>query len=62
MLTIETVSCPYCGERFEAQIDCSIESQQYIEDCYVCCRPISFTVTADNDGNLIQVITEHENE
>ncbi len=62
MLILETVSCPYCGENFETQIDCSIESQQYIEDCYICCQPIKFTVSADNDGNLKQVITEQENE
>jgi len=62
MLTLQSVSCPYCGENFETQIDCSIESQQYIEDCYVCCQPILFTVLADNDGNLIQVTTEQENE
>jgi len=62
MLTVATISCPYCGENFDTQIDCSVESQQYIEDCYVCCRPITFNVTADSDGNLIQVTTEHENE
>lgn len=62
MLTIKTIPCPYCGENFETQIDCSVESQQYIEDCYVCCQPITFNVSADSGGNLIQVTVEHENE
>lgn len=62
MINNHIVSCPYCGESFEALLDCSIESQQYIEDCYVCCQPIMFTVTADCDGNLVQVTTAQENE
>ena len=42
MLTEEQVdaSCPYCGEPIQLLIDWSIEQQEYIEDCQVCCRPI----------------------
>ncbi len=33
--------CPYCHEKISVLIDLSIdESQTYIEDCEVCCRPI----------------------
>jgi hypothetical protein len=28
--------------------DCG-ESQQYIEDCQVCCRPINFTIEIDDN-------------
>lgn len=44
------IQCPYCGETIELVIDCSVESQRYIEDCQVCCRPITLTVTVDEEG------------
>jgi hypothetical protein len=34
-----TVQCPYCWEQFSLLIDASVESQEYVEDCEVCCRP-----------------------
>ena len=40
------ISCPYCGEVIDVLIDASVEDQNYIEDCQVCCRPIIFQVTA----------------
>ncbi|MBI3291338.1 MAG: CPXCG motif-containing cysteine-rich protein [Elusimicrobia bacterium] len=39
-----TVQCPYCGEWLEVLFDCSVERQDYIEDCQVCCHPIQFHV------------------
>ncbi|WP_455365792.1 CPXCG motif-containing cysteine-rich protein [Kaarinaea lacus] len=57
MLESRTVSCPYCGEFFETIIDVSAGSQQYIEDCYVCCRPIQFVVSVSLDGELDSVAT-----
>ncbi len=47
--TVE-IACPYCGETIEIVVDCSVESQSYIEDCGVCCRPINLTVTVDEEG------------
>ena len=44
------ISCPYCGETLSIVIDCSVESQSYIEDCQVCCRPINLVVTIDAEG------------
>jgi hypothetical protein len=38
------VFCPYCGEPFTTFIDTSVVSQQYTEDCQICCRPIVFEV------------------
>jgi hypothetical protein len=60
MIALSTVQCPYCGEAFETNVDASGGSQEYIEDCYVCCRPIVFRLTADADGNLQQLETRHE--
>lgn len=45
------VACPYCGERIRIVIDAGAESQHYIEDCEVCCRPIVFEVWRDAAGD-----------
>ena len=44
------IQCPYCGETIEIVVDCSVESQSYVEDCAVCCRPMNLTVTVDEEG------------
>ena len=56
------VSCPYCGEPFTTVVDYSAGSQEYVEDCYVCCRPIQFRVMVDVNGELSDVITQQDNE
>lgn len=53
--------CPYCGETIELMIDCSIPTQEYIEDCQVCCQPITVNVEVDHDG-VPQVTVRNENE
>jgi hypothetical protein len=62
MLELHTVQCPYCGESFEANVDASGGSHEYVEDCYVCCRPIVFRLTADADGDLVSLETRREND
>ena len=47
-----TVRCPYCGEPNEIGIDPgSGPSQEYAEDCQVCCRPWRVVVTYRRDGS-----------
>ena len=41
-------SCPYCFESGLKLIDYSIKSQNFIEDCEVCCNPIEFYVELQN--------------
>jgi hypothetical protein len=61
VLPIETVSCPYCGEPVDLVIDDSAGFQQYIEDCHVCCRPISVSVSVDEERGLsVQAWAENE--
>ncbi len=48
----QSVMCPYCGETIEVLLDISVDNQQYIEDCSVCCRPILFSVSINDDGSL----------
>jgi transposase-like protein len=61
---IETIAihCPYCGESYETVVDLSAGSQRYIEDCAVCCRPIEITLQVGDDGELIDVGTNTDNE
>ena len=56
-----TVQCPYCWEQIEVMVDDCGESQQYIEDCQVCCRPINFHVEVATDGQIqVHVFTDDE--
>jgi len=50
MLVPATIACPYCGERIGILLDPSAGEQAYVEDCQVCCRPISINVTVGDDG------------
>lgn len=61
MLDSRLIDCPYCGESIEILIDPSVPSQRYIEDCQVCCRPITLRVTVDPTGDA-QVVATAENE
>ncbi|GJM04942.1 MAG: hypothetical protein DHS20C09_09330 [marine bacterium B5-7] len=60
-LSSKFITCPYCGEKIELVIDCSISEQNYIEDCEVCCRPIILLVFVDERGEAV-VYPKHENE
>ena len=52
------ICCPYCGEIIEVIVDLSVEQQEYVEDCSVCCRPIVLSVTAGEAG--AEVSARHE--
>ena len=57
----ESISCPYCGEQITVVIETLDESQEYIEDCQVCCRPITFEIGVGYDGSpSISVRSENE--
>ena len=42
-------------------VDGSVEEQQYIEDCEVCCRPMDIRVNVSANGS-IQVDVHSEND
>lgn len=45
------VCCPYCGEQVTITLDpTGGASQDYVEDCEVCCRPWRILVSFDPDG------------
>ena len=41
-------TCPYCFEFESKLIDFSVKSQNFIEDCQVCCYPIEFNLELQN--------------
>ena len=43
------IMCPYCGEFQQTDVDISAGSQDYWQDCQVCCSPILFELTVDDD-------------
>jgi hypothetical protein len=55
------VRCPYCGETITVEVDRSVEHQEYVEDCHVCCRPIEMSVSVDGHGNP-RVVTAREDD
>ena len=63
MLDTEKCHCPYCGEQIEFVIDPSMgEQQQYIEDCFVCCRPIVLTIDIDIHTGVTYLTAKTEND
>ena len=44
------LQCPYCGEWIEVVVEVASGRQEYIEDCQVCCKPMSLRVSIDADG------------
>ena len=49
------LACPYCAEPLTLPLDLSAGSQAYVEDCHVCCQPMTVTVAVDDDGQLREV-------
>jgi len=47
------IICPYCGETISILVDGSSGSQEYYEDCSVCCAPILFSMVICSEGSLV---------
>lgn len=55
-----TYVCDSCGEEIVVPVDISAGSHQdYVEDCPVCCHPMSLHIEIDPDGEA-HVEGEHE--
>ncbi len=59
-LSEQNVSCPYCGEVLSILVDPEEVGDAYIEDCQVCCRPMTVVVEALSGGNF-RVMVSDEN-
>ena len=44
----QDLHCPYCGSSISILIELLSGSQDYIEDCEVCCRPIDIRYEVKN--------------
>jgi len=49
------VTCPYCAETYETQVDLTAGSFAYVEDCQICCQPIELFVEVNAAGRLTAV-------
>jgi hypothetical protein len=46
------LSCPYCGEEVDLDIDDTGGSRQsFVQDCPICCQPWQVAVTRDREGD-----------
>jgi hypothetical protein len=51
MDSLTSAQCPFCGETIELVLDPGGgDTQTYIEDCEVCCRPMQVNVVYARDG------------
>ncbi len=56
--TDATVVCPYCGEAVVIGLDPgSGATQEYVEDCQVCCQPWRVNVSYDGSGAADVAVT-----
>ncbi|MEL6139922.1 MAG: CPXCG motif-containing cysteine-rich protein [Cyanobacteria bacterium J06628_6] len=61
MQTTATYSCAFCGETSTTFIDLSAgNTQSYIEDCQVCCRPNILYVSVDEDTLDVSIQTDYQ--
>ncbi len=44
------LTCPSCNAPISVLIDGSAGDQTYIEDCEVCCRPLSISFVVGSEG------------
>lgn len=54
---VAQVTCPYCGAEVEIALDPgSGPSQDYVEDCAVCCQPWQVSVHCGDDGRAEVIV------
>ncbi len=52
--------CGYCGEYSITFVDLSAGYEQsYIEDCQVCCRPNTLSISVDTESLDVEITTEY---
>jgi hypothetical protein len=54
--TFFSIDCPYCGESVELSADAlGVSTEDYVEDCPVCCRPWMVHLTRSGDGPSVEI-------
>jgi hypothetical protein len=54
LLTGSDATCPHCWETISLTVDLSAGGQSYIEDCPVCCKPMTVSYSVA-DGELLDL-------
>lgn len=54
LLVQHDVTCPTCWETITVLFDLTLEDQTVVEDCQVCCNPMTIRFRAEN-GELVNV-------
>lgn len=55
------VTCPYCGEAAELDVEESGGTRQsYVQDCPVCCQPWEVEVTRDREGDWVAALRTND--
>ena len=57
LLKQHAVVCPMCWESNELTLELTAGTQSYIEDCAVCCNPMTIAVAIE-DGELVSLDAE----
>lgn len=53
--------CPYCGEEVSLGVEDRGPAQEtYVEDCPVCCRPWTVTVSRTAEGTFVHLAREDD--
>lgn len=53
--------CPSCGEAIVIPIDLSAgDTQEYVEDCPVCCHPNVIRLELDDSGRPVSISVDSE--
>ena len=60
MLDSTSVTCPWCWSPVELGLDVYPGTQEYVEDCSVCCNPMRVRVEIDADGELLSVDADRD--
>jgi hypothetical protein len=48
------IACPQCGEIFTIEVETTQPRVELIEDCAVCCRPMTISVVCE-PGAVVEV-------
>ena len=49
------ITCPYCYSANSTEVDISAGSQDYVEDCQVCCAPMELFIHINDQGEVAGV-------
>ena len=48
------IECPQCGETFAIDVETTQRRLEFIQDCVVCCRPMTLRIVCE-PGAIVEV-------